>query len=569
MSAIIEDEPKKRVVQHDITSGDVYSVYLWSRDVSDTVRDTSIKTKSLQNVEQKFSLACWGTLANIGYIPTAEEDADNFGMTGNIFRLDQAEPRLLLHNANSLVHIFDYKQMHCSRDMVTSVHPGEPDHLTYLIVWAVKISERDLIVRIMMEDLQEFPYKLVKEAMTSFKNAMTDSATEPIDMESSDEDPYYVIRAYQRIISDLFKNIQARSDEVQRDFRLLTEGLPKNQKEAMALMKNAEAVIRVYEILKRVKKGSMDRAVITSIMTNVSNQAGSSGFSERTKGRIIDLLKRVNERLETVTLIHFKTLLRDCFDPIPLESVTHHAIVAFDKSGPPKKFDATINQRQPLLGTAGQAKSKRRREDSAEAQDDQQYATVKQFKDLMSLVGQVVQNTNPQKENQGQGRQGNKFGGFNNRDKNQPQGKNFSRDTDEVKESANMANKTNAHAKFARPRFNCGDSDDEDDDDATYKAYDFDCDKILSRKYSSREYEELDGGEMPEFGTTSSECKLSPEQSSIISSTTGKNVRIGHSEKDTNIVLMPRRFDFGNNHDEEMTTSEYIAKTPQCQHATS
>ena len=68
------------------------------------------------------------------------------------------------------------------------------------------------------------------------------------------------------------------------------------------------------------------------------------------------------------------------------------------------------------MGKAGS--DKRKREDPTESvQDDQRLATRKEVEDLFSLMVQLVKITNPQKENQGQGRQGDKdSGSFKERD---------------------------------------------------------------------------------------------------------------------------------------------------------
>ena len=66
-----------------------------------------------------------------------------------------------------------------------------------------------------------------------------------------------------------------------------------------------------------------------------------------------------------------------------------------------------------LTGKAGPEKRKHEDDNSEPSADDNQYVTNKRFNDLFSLMGQIVKNTNSQKENQGQGRQGDCNSGYN------------------------------------------------------------------------------------------------------------------------------------------------------------
>ena len=95
----------------------------------------------------------------------------------------------------------------------------------------------------------------------------------------------------------------------------------------------------MYEILKRVKKGSFDSEVITSIMENQTDTATLSVVSEGEKFRIQDLYPRVSLSTGQGSMRFdiFRRLLRDCFDPVQpvLDNVHtfthHHAMVAFEK----------------------------------------------------------------------------------------------------------------------------------------------------------------------------------------------------------------------------------------------
>ena len=83
----------------------------------------------------------------------------------------------------------------------------------------------------------------------------------------------------------------------------------------------------------------------------------------------------------------------------------------------------TINKKTPLVGKAGPDKRKREDDQKESILDDQRFATRKQIQDVFSLVGQLVKNTNPQKENQEQGRQGDRdHGSFKERENYRRQG---------------------------------------------------------------------------------------------------------------------------------------------------
>ena len=53
------------------------------------------------------------------------------------------------------------------------------------------------------------------------------------------------------------------------------------------------------------------------------------------------------------------------------------------------------------MGKAGLDKRKREVDPTESIPDDQRFATRRQVLDLFSLMGQLVKNTNPQKESQG------------------------------------------------------------------------------------------------------------------------------------------------------------------------
>ena len=80
-------------------------------------------------------------------------------------------------------------------------------------------------------------------------------------------------------------------------------------------------------------------------------------------------------------------------------------MVAFEKQA--GKCLTTIDKRTQLTGKARPEKRMREDDNSESTADCYRYVTNKRFNDLFSLMGQIVKNTNSQKENEGQGRRRN------------------------------------------------------------------------------------------------------------------------------------------------------------------
>ena len=78
----------------------------------------------------------------------------------------------MLHNAESLQSVFDYEPMHCYSTMVPSTVDGQPDELEKLTIFGTRIAADDPDILIMHEQLTDFPYKLVPEAMQNIRNIM-------------------------------------------------------------------------------------------------------------------------------------------------------------------------------------------------------------------------------------------------------------------------------------------------------------------------------------------------------------------------------------------------------------
>ena len=108
--------------------------------------------------------------------------------------------------------------------------------------------------------------------------------------------------------------------------------------------------------------------------------------------------------------------LRNCFDEDDSSDQakdTHHAMVAFENLKQASKYQSTIDKRTQLTGKAGPEKRKREDDNSEPSADDSRFVTNKKFNDLFSFAGQILKNTNSQKENQGQGRRGDSDRGYN------------------------------------------------------------------------------------------------------------------------------------------------------------
>ena len=201
--------------------------------------------------------------------------------------------------------------------------------------------------------------------------------------------------------------------------------------------------MQLYEISKRVKKGTHDADVINFIMDNQTTSTALAPLSEGEKNRIQELYRMIENKPGNIKFDLFWRRLRNCFDDedsSAQDKVTHH--VAFDK--PLEKYSPTIDKRTQLPGKAGPEKSKREEDNPKSAADDNQYVTNKRFNDLFSLMGQLVKNSNLHKENQGQGRRGDRDrGDYKERHPDQRQGggdrKQQCRDYDESRQYANTA----------------------------------------------------------------------------------------------------------------------------------
>ena len=177
--------------------------------------------------------------------------------------------------------------------------------------------------------------------------------------------------------------------------------------EVVETAKKAEAIVRLYEISKRVKKGTHDADIINFIMNNQQTSPALSSLSEGEKSRIQELYRMIDTKGGNIKFDLFWRRLRNCFDEdeSPEQAkLSYHAMVAFEKSA--SKYQPTIDERTQHTVKAGPEKCKREDDNAEPSTDDNGFVTNKRFNDPLSVVGHIVKNTNPQKENQGQGRRG-------------------------------------------------------------------------------------------------------------------------------------------------------------------
>ena len=86
----------------------------------------------------------------------------------------------MLHNAESLQSGFYYKPTHCCSTMVLSTVDGQPDELEKLTIFGTRIAADDPDMLIMHEQLTDFPYKLIPEAMQNIRKIMQPASKEEI-----------------------------------------------------------------------------------------------------------------------------------------------------------------------------------------------------------------------------------------------------------------------------------------------------------------------------------------------------------------------------------------------------
>ena len=98
-------------------------------------------TKNGPNSESRNSLGSWAMYANNCYISHPEDDA--IVVRGKCIRVDRIPLNDMLHNADSLQPVFDYKPMLCYSTMVQSTVDGQPDELEKLTIFGMQIARSE------------------------------------------------------------------------------------------------------------------------------------------------------------------------------------------------------------------------------------------------------------------------------------------------------------------------------------------------------------------------------------------------------------------------------------------
>ena len=150
----------------------------------------------------------------------------------------------------------------------------------------------------------------------------------------------------------------------------------------------------------------------------MDNQTTSTALAPLIEGeekRVREFYCMIRNKSGNIKFDLFWRCLRNCFDKDDSsahDKASHHAMVAFEKLE--GKYPPTIDKRTQLTGNLKLGPEKRKREDdNPESTSDKNcFVTNKRFNDLFSFVGQLVKTSNLQKENQGQGRRGNRDRGY-------------------------------------------------------------------------------------------------------------------------------------------------------------
>ena len=119
---------------------------------------------------------CWAKYANNCYI--SHPDDDGIAVIGKCIRVDQIPLLDMLHNADSLQSVFDYKAMHCYSNIVPSTPgvDGQPDEQEKLTIFGICIAADDPGLVIMNEPLTDFLYQLVPESRCNARHWHTASS---------------------------------------------------------------------------------------------------------------------------------------------------------------------------------------------------------------------------------------------------------------------------------------------------------------------------------------------------------------------------------------------------------
>ena len=155
------------------------------------------KERSKFGIKKFFGML--GYVRHYCYILHSDDNA--IVITGKCIRVNQIPLGDMLHNAESLQSVLDYKPMRCYSIISNIVPLTQPDELEKLTIFGNRIAADDPDMIIMHEQLTDFPYKLVPEAMQNIRKIMQSASKEEIAMDSLLEDPFAPIKTYQSIMT--------------------------------------------------------------------------------------------------------------------------------------------------------------------------------------------------------------------------------------------------------------------------------------------------------------------------------------------------------------------------------
>ena len=181
---------------------------------------------------------------------------------------------------------------------------------------------------------------------------------EEIAMDSLLEAPFAPIRTYQSIMTEMCNCTCSRPNIVNMNYRDFTEKSFKTRMEVVETAKKSEAIGRLYELSKRVKKGTHDADVINFIKSNQQTSIALAPLSEGEKNSIQELYRMIDGKSGNIKFDLFWRRLRNCFDEESKQAKdTHHAMVEFEKQA--SKYQSTIDKRTQLTSKAGPENRKR------------------------------------------------------------------------------------------------------------------------------------------------------------------------------------------------------------------
>ena len=142
---------------------------------------------------------------------------------------------------------------------------------------------------------------------------MQSASMEEIAMDSLLEAPFAPIRTYQSIMTEMCNCTCSRPNIVNMNYRDFTEKSFKTRMEVVETAKKAEAIVRLYEISKRVKKGTHDADVINFIMDNQQTSITLVSLREGEKNHIQEIYCMIDWKSGNNAATSSSTCLGDVF----------------------------------------------------------------------------------------------------------------------------------------------------------------------------------------------------------------------------------------------------------------